>query len=47
MNNNFNLLSFSTSWNGQRYNSGEELVYQIKKMGFNKIELNYELCNYR
>ena len=36
-------FSFSTSWNAGNVKSGNEIVRQIKKLGINKIELNFTI----
>ncbi len=38
-----NDLSISTMWNYRKAASGKELVYQLRALGFTKIELNYQV----
>ncbi|MFA6078449.1 MAG: TIM barrel protein [Candidatus Omnitrophota bacterium] len=37
------MFSLSTSWNASRHNDGFSLVEEIKRMGFNTIELGFSL----
>lgn len=43
MNKNFNLFSFSTCWNVGRHTSGKDMIMEIKELGFNNVELNYNV----
>ena len=36
-------FSLSTSWNISRYLNAEEYIRELEEMGFNKIEVNYEV----
>ena len=40
---NFELFSFSTSWNWRHGNNGKKLMDEIKALGFNQVELNYKI----
>ncbi|NLC69354.1 MAG: TIM barrel protein [Clostridiaceae bacterium] len=37
------IFSFSTSWNVSRHISGKEMIEEIIDLGFNKVELNYQV----
>lgn len=39
----FKDLSMSTSWCGNKYKTGDDFVRDFIKMGFNKMELNYNI----
>jgi len=36
-------LSFSTSWNAQRYDNSEDLLFEIGNLGFSELELSFNL----
>ncbi len=36
-------LAISTMWNFRKANSGEELIDQLTALGFNRVELNYQV----
>jgi len=37
------IFSCSTSWNADRHVNGREMINEIKSLGFEKVELNYEV----
>lgn len=36
-------FALSTSWNAYRYTKAKELIFEIKEIGFNKVELSFNL----
>ena len=36
-------LAISTSWNAFRFNEGEKLLFEISRLGFNAVELSFNL----
>jgi len=36
-------LAISTSWNAYRFNDGEKLLFEISRLGFNAVELSFNL----
>lgn len=36
-------LCISTAWNGFRYNNGKRIIEEIKDLGFNEVELSFDL----
>ena len=36
-------LAISTMWNFRKANSGEELIDQLRELGFSRVELNYQV----
>lgn len=43
METNFDMFSFSTSWNWRHGNNGRILMEEIKQLGFSQVELNYRI----
>lgn len=39
------MFALSTSWNAQRHTNGKEMIEEIKKIGFNAVELNFTLTS--
>ncbi|MFA6129651.1 MAG: sugar phosphate isomerase/epimerase [Candidatus Omnitrophota bacterium] len=38
-------LAISTSWNAYRFNDGEKLLFEISRLGFNAVELSFNLSS--
>ena len=36
-------LAISTMWNFRKAHSGEELIDQLRELGFSRVELNYQV----
>lgn len=39
------MFALSTAWNAQRHTNGKEMIGEIKKLGFNVVELNFTLTS--